>query len=280
MITIQNLNGVFIRKRQKVGRHLNLENGKVFIQDYNGSFYYYEMRTRHDNANRSTGLFCFDKNRVHFRKLWIDTATKPMIARVEVGKSELLSENPKKRDKRFAEMIEKCCGEESYSNLYLIGEGFDKEWAVDSLTVLCKNQRRVYYGNNLYVRGACFAALEKSEDKTLGNYLYVGEALVKNHITMNMNIQGKDQIYIETKIGSILKRLPEIDEQIHSICEGWRLERLGKPELAILRLAVYEITNDANIPTGVAINEAVELAKIYCSEEAPRFVNGVLAKLA
>ena len=89
-----------------------------------------------------------------------------------------------------------------------------------------------------------------------------------------------DEIYIETKIGSILKRLPEIDEQIHSICEGWRLERLGKPELAILRLAVYEITNDANIPTGVAINEAVELAKIYCSEEAPRFVNGVLAKLA
>ena len=51
-------------------------------------------------------------------------------------------------------------------------------------------------------------------------------------------------------------------------------------ELVILRLAVYEITNDANIPTGVAIDEAVELAKIYCSEEAPRFINGVLAKLA
>ena len=80
------------------------------------------------------------------------------------------------------------------------------------------------------------------------------------------DVEAKDQLYIETKI--------------HSICEGWRLERLGKPELAILRLAVYEITNDANIPTGVAINEAVELAKIYCSEEAPRFINGVLAKLA
>ena len=90
------------------------------------------------------------------------------------------------------------------------------------------------------------------------------------------DVEAKDQLYI----GSILKRLPEIDDKIHSICEGWRLERLGKPELAILRLAVYEITNDANIPTGVAINEAVELAKIYCSEEAPRFINGVLAKLA
>ena len=95
---------------------------------------------------------------------------------------------------------------------------------------------------------------------------------IKWYFEERPDIEGKDQIYIETKIGSILKRLPEIDEQIHSICEGWRLERLGKPELAILRLAVYEITNDAN--------EAVELAKIYCSEEAPRFVNGVLAKLA
>ena len=93
------------------------------------------------------------------------------------------------------------------------------------------------------------------------------------------DIEGKDQIYIETKIGSILKRLPEIDEQIHSICEGWRLERLGKPELAILRLAVYEITNDANIPTGVAINEAVELAKKYGEDKSKNFVNGILASI-
>lgn len=94
------------------------------------------------------------------------------------------------------------------------------------------------------------------------------------------DIESKDKLAIETKMGSILKRLPEIDEQIHAICKGWRLERLGKTELAILRLAVYEILKDPNVPTGVAINEAVELAKIYCSEEAPRFVNGVLAKLA
>ena len=68
---------------------------------------------------------------------------------------------------------------------------------------------------------------------------------IKWYFEERPDIEGKDQIYIETKIGSILKRLPEIDEQIHSVCEGWRLERLGKPELAILRLAVYEITNDA-----------------------------------
>ena len=93
-------------------------------------------------------------------------------------------------------------------------------------------------------------------------------------------IDAEDSEYITRKLCAILNHLPDYDEKIRQICEGWRLSRLGKTELAILRLAVYEIEEDDDIPTGVAINEAVELAKIYCSEEAPRFINGVLAKLA
>ena len=103
---------------------------------------------------------------------------------------------------------------------------------------------------------------------------------------MRMSIDSKtdmdeeDADYICKKLEDILDHLTELDETILKICKGWRLERLGKTELAILRLAVYELLDDNDIPTSVAINEAVELAKIYCSEEAPRFVNGVLAKLA
>ena len=77
-----------------------------------------------------------------------------------------------------------------------------------------------------------------------------------------------------------MEKISEIDALIDEKSKDWKTKRMNKADLAILRLAVYEITNDANIPTGVAINEAVELAKIYCSEEAPRFINGVLAKLA
>lgn len=90
----------------------------------------------------------------------------------------------------------------------------------------------------------------------------------------------EDRVYIRKKLTSILDEMSAIDEKIREICQGWRLSRLGKTELAILRLAVYEILYDEDIPTGVAINEAVEIAKIYSSEEAPRFINGVLAKLA
>ena len=90
----------------------------------------------------------------------------------------------------------------------------------------------------------------------------------------------EDTNYIHEKLMNILDRLSTIDEKIMEICKGWRLSRLGKAELAILRLAVYEILYDEEIPTGVAINEAVNIGKVYCSEEAPRFINGVLAKLA
>ena len=94
------------------------------------------------------------------------------------------------------------------------------------------------------------------------------------------DISEADSAYIRNKVDAILDIQDEIDRTIMKICTGWRLERLGKTELAILRLAVYEMLKDDDIPKGVAINEALELAKIYCSEDAPRFINGVLAKLA
>ena len=61
--------------------------------------------------------------------------------------------------------------------------------------------------------------------------------------------------------------------------EGWKLPRIGKEELAILRLGVYEVKYDESIPEKVAINEAVELAKKYCDASASKFVNALLAKL-
>lgn len=106
------------------------------------------------------------------------------------------------------------------------------------------------------------------------------EEQMQYYFSSKQDMDEEDCGYISQKVNAVLDHVDTYDEKIMQICEGWRLARLGKAELAILRLAVYEIIEDADIPTGVAINEAVELAKIYCSEEAPRFINGVLAKLA
>lgn len=93
-------------------------------------------------------------------------------------------------------------------------------------------------------------------------------------------IAENDQEYIENKYENICAVLPEIDEKIAASSKGWKIERLGKAELTILRLAVYEMEYDEDIPTKVAINEAVELAKNFGGDESPAFINGVLGKLS
>lgn len=67
---------------------------------------------------------------------------------------------------------------------------------------------------------------------------------------------------------------------INQRAKGWTTQRMAKVDLTILRLAVYEIVFDDDVPTGVAINEAVELAKRFGQEESSGFINGVLAKFA
>ena len=86
--------------------------------------------------------------------------------------------------------------------------------------------------------------------------------------------------YIDGKYEKIMEKLSEIDEAIAGKATGWTIERMGKIELTILRLAVYEILYDEEIPTSVAINEAVELAKKFGRDESAAFVNGVLSKFA
>ena len=72
-----------------------------------------------------------------------------------------------------------------------------------------------------------------------------------------------DRTYLEKRVEKIMERIPEIDAKINEIAEGWRTRRMGKVELTILRLAVFEMKYDEDIPEKVAINEAVELAKKF-----------------
>ncbi len=90
----------------------------------------------------------------------------------------------------------------------------------------------------------------------------------------------QDTAYITTKYERIAEKLPEIDALIDSTAKGWNTRRMGKVDLTIIRLAVYEIRYDEDVPTGVAINEAVELAKKFGQDGSAGFVNGVLAKFA
>ena len=98
-------------------------------------------------------------------------------------------------------------------------------------------------------------------------------------VTEAGKVKEEDLAYIDEKSHKILAMIPTLDEKISEISDGWQIGRLGKPELAILRLALYEMLYDEEVPFRVAINEAVELAKKYCNPDASGFINAVLAKV-
>ncbi len=95
-----------------------------------------------------------------------------------------------------------------------------------------------------------------------------------------VELHKDDQDYMEKKYALVKEMLPEIDKMLNEASEGWKTTRMSKVDLAILRLGVYEMKYDEDIPVKVAINEAVELAKMFGGDESSQFINGILGKLA
>ncbi|MBR3173892.1 MAG: transcription antitermination factor NusB [Eubacterium sp.] len=87
----------------------------------------------------------------------------------------------------------------------------------------------------------------------------------------------KDKTYIIDKANKILDNKETIDQEIESVSNKWKVDRMDKVDKAILRLAYYEIKMDEEIPDKVAVNEAVELSKKYSSDASPKFINGILS---
>ena len=85
--------------------------------------------------------------------------------------------------------------------------------------------------------------------------------------------------FVLTTLRNVVQQQPSIDDLLRQHAENWAFERIAKVDLAILRLAVYEL-RFAQTPTPVIINEAIELAKEYASDDSRRFINGLLDRIA
>lgn len=84
---------------------------------------------------------------------------------------------------------------------------------------------------------------------------------------------------LQERYDSVVTKLDEIDKVLEDLATGWKISRMSKVDLTILRLAIFEISFDDTVPNKVAINEAIEIAKIYGGDSSPGFINGVLAKI-
>ena len=92
--------------------------------------------------------------------------------------------------------------------------------------------------------------------------------------------RGADADYVLRAVTGALDRCKQLDGVIEQFLQDWTLERLNRVDLALMRLAIYEMLCEPDVPLGVAVNEAVELAKDYGADESPAFINGVLGNVS
>lgn len=106
------------------------------------------------------------------------------------------------------------------------------------------------------------------------------EEQIKDFFYAEEDFTDEERQGVADKIVGIMEHIEAIDALLNKYSIGWKVKRMSKVDLTILRLACYEIKFDEQVPTSTAINDAVELAKNYGEANSPSFINGLLASVA
>lgn len=93
------------------------------------------------------------------------------------------------------------------------------------------------------------------------------------------SLSDKETSFCQLLVEGVESNEEELRKTISEYSQGWGIDRIGKVELCILYIATYEILHLPEVPIGATINEAVELAKVYCDEKSPAFINGILGSI-
>ena len=99
------------------------------------------------------------------------------------------------RDSEFGKFVQKTLGRDLFSSIQITGDGFSQDWAEQSVRLLCYQKRKVFYGNNLFAKGACAAGKEKTENKALKGYRFLSDSLVMADVGMEMRVMGSPTYY-------------------------------------------------------------------------------------
>ena len=106
----------------------------------------------------------------------------------------------------------------------------------------------------------------------------VPEVLEQSELAGDMT--ERDRAFFDALVAGVELHRDELDAVIAAHARGWNLSRIARVDLCILRIAVYELMFEQDIPVGASINEAVELAKSFGEEKSPQFINGILGAVA
>lgn len=211
------LNQVLIRALLRLG----VDRKQIYVQDYLSSFFYYTINQKKELWMQDVALISYEERSIVGYILRIDRSTKPAIARVEPVARQPMNDEvragrtdeewKKEKDRLFFELLKKLFERRTVSVSYLMGDYFNKSWAVRSIQFLCSG-RRAYQGMNLYSMGACYAAMERAGIKPGGEIIFGGNDMVERNIGMEMCVRGKENYYPLVNAGVNWY-------EVHHVCE-------------------------------------------------------------
>ncbi len=189
IVCIDIVDSTIIELLQYVAQELNIGQDSLLIIDKKECFYYYALSQKPDLFTYNVALFEYSKENSFSLILSRNTSTKPQVVTVDKQSNDMTSCN----DQDFLNIAKSTFGNKVFSAVYLVGDGFNGEWMKESLTFLCRG-RKVFLGQNLYSKGACYAGLIKSTDKDWP-FIYIGDNDLKFNISLKLIDKGQYTFY-------------------------------------------------------------------------------------
>lgn len=201
MITLPEIDGTMVEILRRMVELLGLKTNNVYFQSHTESFYYYNLYQDTDLWKRDVCLFEAGDDSVETFKMSCNENTTPIVAIVEKNRFEMpilskvvsedvTEEDAQEVDRTFLEIAEETIGERLISSVYLIGDAFKGGWRKESTKTLCR-RGRLFQGNNLFSKGACYAAMDKLANSEISKkYVFLGDDKLKSNIGMNVDKRG------------------------------------------------------------------------------------------
>lgn len=207
MFTVDNLDKRMVEVFANVAANLHLKTDKIFFQSHMESFYYYTLYQPKELWTYEVLLCDYDNYRLKVYALNSNKKTTPVAMYIDIDEYEEMRrkdpefpdgpdvEEKHRLDMKFLDIVREKCKGRMISCIYLIGDGYKEDWAVESLRYLCMG-RRVFKGNNLYSKGACYGIKEKLGLSEEGrNYAFLGLDKLKANIGMKVLRKGLDSYF-------------------------------------------------------------------------------------
>ncbi len=190
ILSVERLSRTNMEVFWKIAPKLGLLPEQFMVIDHKESFYYFALSQQESLWIHDVYLFENDGRNVHYYGLKRNTRTTPQVVSIKESIKMPLEDN---KDEEFMQLVQKAFENQIITTVYLVGEGFEGGWMKNSLTYICRG-RRVFMGNNLYSKGACYAGFLRDHNENW-NCIYMGENEMKFNLSLKIRDRGDLSFY-------------------------------------------------------------------------------------